>query len=207
MELENRELCAECGGQCCKQAGCTYSANDLLVVNANSIKELLNQGYTSICADVTFDLPKKLTLSLKARNTGADIIDLISYTKECMALTETGCKYTFDKRPSGGKYLIPHKKKICDYDEIDILDIVATWLPYQDLLKSICEELSERKFEELLSEKVEEYFYQNYRRGVLDENMFNAFRTYFPKEDHKAINRVFDINDSDTLHIKMIKMF
>ncbi len=207
MELENRELCAKCGGRCCLEMGCYYSAEDLKVIDSRSIKEMLSEGYTSIKADILTSIPKKIMLSLKARNIGADVIDLVSYTRSCMVLGENGCKYSLDKRPSGGKYLIPNEKGMCDYSEISLLDIIESWLPYQKLLKSICEDISGRKYEELLAEKVEEFLYQSYKNESLANGEFDKFRRYFPKEHNKALKRAFDINMGDSLETKMTKMF
>ena len=41
------------------------------------------------------------------RNVGKGIIDLFSKKTTCSVLTETGCPYTLEKRPSGGVYLVP----------------------------------------------------------------------------------------------------
>ncbi len=108
-----------------------YSAKDLRVVDYRSIKSMLDRGYTCISSDLIFSIKDILVLSLRARNTNADKIDLISCSRRCRALTDSGCMYSFDERPSGGKYLIPKEERKCNYDKITLFDIIKTWLPYQ----------------------------------------------------------------------------
>ena len=207
MELENKELCAKCGGLCCKQTGCYYSAQDLKVVDSRSIKSMLDKGYTSIVTDILFSFPEHTILTLKARNINAQKIDLISCSRGCSALKEDGCIYSLEKRPSGGKYLIPGENRRCGYDKVKLLDIIETWLPYQELLKSVCEEVSGIPFPELMSIQVEEYFYYVYTHGLFEHNSFTPFRMAYPEEDNKVLKRVYGINADDNLETIIRKMF
>ena len=207
MELENKELCKKCGGECCKQMGCYYSAKDLKVIDSRSIKSMLDKGYTSITSDIIYTHPKITMLSLRARNTDASSIDLVSCHRGCTALTESGCMYSLEDRPSGGKYLIPRERGCCGYEEIALFDIIKTWSPHQQLLKSICEEVSGVPFDELMSLQVEEYFYYIYTHGLFDHNSLTTYRIAYPEEDNKALKRAYNINDDDNLETRIRKMF
>lgn len=209
MELENRELCRKCGGTCCKETGCYYSADDFKVINSRSIKDLLNEGYTSIGSDILYSYPYKVILLLKARNRDAEKIDLISCSSYCSALEDTGCRYTLDERPSGGKYLIPKKRKMCCYEDIRLIDIILSWLPYQDMLMELCEELTGSPYKELMSAQVEEYFYYIKTHYVPDsvKASKDLYQLAFPNEEHKALKRVYGLKDGDTLRTKILKIF
>ena len=84
MELENKEICAKCGGKCCKKSGCDYFVSDFDEINKNKLLEILATGNVSITSALKI---KMLTngqkyivpfLYLRARNKGRDVIDLFS---------------------------------------------------------------------------------------------------------------------------------
>lgn len=207
MELENIELCRKCGGACCKQTGCYYSSEDLKVVNSRSVIDLLDKGYTSIISDVFIMRDNPILLSLRARNKNAGKIDLVSCYSWCTALTDTGCMYSFDERPSGGRYLVPNENGNCAYRDTKLINIADSWEPYQSMLKSVCEELSGIPFDELMRAQVQEYFEYIYQHRMYDYEGLTEYRILFPEEDKKAIKKVFDINDGDSLYTRIRKMF
>ena len=75
-------------------------------------------------------------LYLRERNTGRDVVDLLSMKTPCSNLTEHGCSYTYEERPSGGKNLTPSKDGLC-YPKEDSLQKVLEWSPYQKQLEKI----------------------------------------------------------------------
>ncbi len=114
---KNEAMCAECGGSCCKTMGCIYSLRQFQdertgLLKLGKIKELLKQGNVSIagqpvngfCGDAwTF------ILYLKARDEGADVVDILGKGGHCVNLTDSGCKLEEDKRPLYGKTVKPVK--------------------------------------------------------------------------------------------------
>lgn len=207
MELENKEICRKCGGTCCKETGCYYSSEDLKVVDARSVIDLLDKGYTSIVSDVFIMRNNPILLSLRARNRNAGKIDLVSCSSWCTALTDTGCIYSFEDRPSGGRYLIPYENGRCCYNQPKLIDIADSWQPYQQMLKRVCEEVSGIEFDELMRIQVQEYFEYLYQHQMYDHDNFTEYRILFPQEDKKALQKVFGINDDDSLETKISKMF
>ena len=118
MKNENKELCSECGGYCCKKSGCDYYVSDFKRIDKNTILEALASEKISIVSAFVFErlnddkIVATPFLYLRARNQDRDIVDLYSVKTTCMSLTETGCAYTYENRPGGGKNLIP-QKPIC----------------------------------------------------------------------------------------------
>lgn len=207
MELVNKSICSTCGGKCCKQTGCYYSAEDLKVVSSRSIKNLLDKGYTCISSDVFVMKEDPIILSLRSRNKSANKIDLISLSRYCSALTPTGCMYDFADRPSGGKYLIPDENGNCDYHKVRLIDIIESWSPYQELLRSVCEEVSGIPFDELMRIQVEEYFTYVYEHQLYDRSELSSYQIVFPYESNKALTKVLETKDGDSIAARILKMF
>lgn len=142
MEInENTEVCKNCGGRCCKKSGCDYWPSDLPDKTYKGILKFLENGKVSIVAMMNFKrINGKLCnfpfLYLRGRNTGRDVVDLLSMKTPCSNLTEHGCSYTYEERPSGGKNLTPSKDGLC-YPKEDNLQKVLEWSPYQKQLEKI----------------------------------------------------------------------
>lgn len=142
MEInENTEVCKNCGGRCCKKSGCDYWPSDLPDKTYKGILKFLENGKVSIVAMMNFKrINGKLCnfpfLYLRERNTGRDIVDLLSMKTPCSNLTEHGCSYPYEERPSGGKNLTPSKDGLC-YPKEDNLQKVLEWSPYQKQLEKI----------------------------------------------------------------------
>lgn len=142
MEInENTEVCKNCGGRCCKKSGCDYWPSDLPDKTYKGILKFLENGKVSIVAMMNFKrINGKLCnfpfLYLRERNTGRDVVDLLSMKTPCSNLTEHGCSYTYEERPSGGKNLTPSKDGLC-YPKEDNLQKVLEWSPYQKQLEKI----------------------------------------------------------------------
>lgn len=138
---ENTEVCKNCGGRCCKKSGCDYWPSDLPDKTYKGILKFLENGKVSIVAMMNFKrINEKLCnfpfLYLRERNTGKDVVDLLSMKTPCSNLTEHGCSYTYEERPSGGKNLTPSKDGLC-YPKEDNLQKVLEWSPYQKQLEKI----------------------------------------------------------------------
>lgn len=138
---ENKEVCKNCGGRCCKKSGCDYWPSDLPDKTYKGILKFLENDKVSIVAMMNFKrINGKLCnfpfLYLRERNTGRDVVDLLSMKTPCSNLTEHGCSYTYEERPSGGKNLTPSKDGLC-YPKEDNLQKVLEWSPYQKQLEKI----------------------------------------------------------------------
>ena len=45
---ENKEICRECGGKCCKKCGCDYSIENFDNWNIDNLQKILKKGEISI---------------------------------------------------------------------------------------------------------------------------------------------------------------
>lgn len=202
-EYENRDICAKCGGYCCKKCGCDYLVSDFDSLKFDYLDKILATGRVSIVATLSFkDLPNgKLAvtpiLSLRSRNIERSVIDLLSLKKSCTMLTSNGCTYSIDERPGGGVHLIPNEKDFhhCRSD-IDKIKELYKWLPYQKVLSKLVKKYTGMSVMAKLREDVINLFcaiiikgYQDvaYEELVDINNMLPMLEQAFPKELHTAI--------------------
>lgn len=164
MEYENKEICRECGGSCCKKSGCDYYTSDFEVLNKNAILDLLKTGNVSIVSALKFSKTKdgKTIVSpflyLRARNEDRDVIDLFSMKRQCSMLTSTGCSYDIENRPAGGVNLIPSKERCTPL--LNPMDELNKWTPYQNMLSKIVTRYTGKSVMEVLREDVSTVFCQ-----------------------------------------------
>lgn len=160
VELENRDLCSKCGGDCCKKSGCDYFPEDFSSLETKALLEILKEGNISIVSLLRFEqlndgrLVAVPLLYLRARNKDRDVVDLVSLKKPCSMLKENGCSYDLEHRPSGGVNFIPQPDRKC-YPNIAPDEVVRKWERYQRPLERIVKRITGMSVEAKLSEDVE----------------------------------------------------
>lgn len=203
IQYENKNICAECKGFCCKKSGCDYFVSDFESMDTNYLENFLRKGYSSIIASLDF---KRLSndkivvtpiLYLRARNINRDIVDLLSMKTTCMSLGENGCLFNINQRPSGGVTLIPKENMKC-YSIIDRNEELLKWLPYQKILHRLVKRFTGMSVDAKLREDIENLIFDllsNNIEGVskLELEDVKAFLPAlveaFPEENHKAYIR------------------
>ena len=161
VKLEDKKICERCKGECCKKSGCDYSTDDFSDLSMKALEEILKEGRTSIVAAIYTKRSKNGNkfivpyLYLRARNTNREVVDLISLKSRCSLLTETGCTYTLEDRPSGGVNLIPSRIKGHCYPLKNPLEIVEGWGKYQDTLSKMVKRLTGKTVDSKLKEDTE----------------------------------------------------
>ena len=202
-KIENLNICEKCGGLCCKKSGCDYFVSDFETFKLEYLEERLKEGYISIIASLSFSRANdgKLCitpiLSMRARNKGRDIIDLLSMKTTCMSLTSKGCRYTLDERPSGGACLIPSSEELC-YSTVDRLKELEKWLPHQKVLQRIVKRYTGKTVNAKLREDVLKLFEDLYNKkfdGVsgielLDIKSMLPYLIEFYPEEYKTVVQV-----------------
>ena len=197
---ENKEICAKCGGKCCKKGGCQYAPEDFESLKFDYLLGKLQEGYISIVCVLDFeDFRGKIIahpfLYVKSRNVNRPVIDLLSMRTQCMALTDTGCRYDFKDRPSGGINLIPADNGKGCYHEKDPLEFIKMWQPQQQVLRKLVKRISGKSVEAQLAEDAYHLFQNIFARnfdGVAPEEIkeilrgLNALSLAFPLEYQKA---------------------
>jgi hypothetical protein len=130
--------------------GCQISPNDLISVDKETIKKLLDTGMVSIDWWDDLEIDNKYIGNgyyLRMRNMASDIVDA-SWGGICSILTKTGCPLDFKYRPMGGRTLSPVLCKRSDLKDSDIaeaggyskLDAVKEWNQYHDILEELRDE-------------------------------------------------------------------
>ena len=108
------DLCKKCGGRCCLKCGCYYSPDDFGKITFIKLKRIIDRGYIKIeYIPGKYFNSKRGTYILRIRNKGESITGH-SISSKCILHSKMGCKLPLEKRPSGGKMLIP----IVDYEGI-----------------------------------------------------------------------------------------
>lgn len=198
--IEDLSICKECGGYCCKKSGCDYFVSDFNNFKLEYLEDRLKEGYISIIASLDISRTKdgKLCilpiLSMRARNKGRDIIDLLSLKTTCMSLTDNGCKYSFDKRPSGGACLIPKRGEPC-YSTVDRISELKKWIPYQKVLQRIVKRYTGKSVDAKLREDVIKLFEDLYNKNfenvsgaeLLDIKGMLPYLIEFYKDEYKMV--------------------
>lgn len=164
MEIyENKELCKQCGGKCCKKCGCDYFPKDFSEFTTNALLEKIMGGDISVVATLVISvLPNgneylEPILLLRARNKNRPIVDLLSFKTTCASLTEEGCKYDYENRPSGGKNLIPKENDKC-YQLNNPKEILEEWRRYQKILHRIVKRITGKNVDECMKYDAQKLF-------------------------------------------------
>lgn len=168
QRYENKNICSSCGGVCCKKSGCDYFVSDFPSITKSEILKALETGNISIVAGIDIQKINGKTIAfpilyLRARNKDRDVVDLFSMKRECSMLTETGCSYDLEHRPSGGATLIPKKNIFGIYEcrpSVDHIKELEKWLPHQNLLGKMVKRYTGKSVNEVFREDVERVFFE-----------------------------------------------
>lgn len=163
IEFENRDICRECGGYCCKKCGCDYSPDDFENLKIDYLQSLLEKGNISIVSYQKFKQINGMIINepflyLRARNKNRPIVDLLSMKTTCASLQEDGCKFSLQERPKGGVNLIPASGDTPCYPLENPLDIVNGWKNHQKTLMNLVKRLTGKSTNRQLEEDVYRLF-------------------------------------------------
>ena len=145
----NSKLCSECGGKCCMRCGCHFNPNDFKDISYETLKAEIEKGYISIeWVDGEAVLRPGGVYILRVRNVGKPIVDNSYDRSPCILWSEkNGCKLSYEKRPLGGRLLIPmkgydyftKKEEYMCHNEYDIDACFDDWAKYQEVLRKLVE--------------------------------------------------------------------
>lgn len=205
-KYENKDYCRNCGGYCCKKSGCDYWVDDFNDKSLKGLLEVLSSGNISIVSLLKFQKLKneKIVavpfLCLRARNTDRDIVDLLSIKTTCSMLTENGCSYSLEDRPSGGVNLIPGKSRFECRPAKNPLDEMMKWDAYQKPLRKIVKQYTGLSVEDKLREDVENLFLDVFNgeleKATIEEQydikgMLDILEKAYPNEHQNAVRSYF----------------
>ncbi|MBP3917306.1 hypothetical protein [Clostridium sp.] len=147
-KYEDLELCKKCGGGCCKRMGCHFSPDDFAEITYESLKSKIDEGNISIDwweGDPTGNDKLSRAYFLRVRNKFAPIVDP-SFGGICSLLTNDGCPLPFEKRPKGGRMLIPSETGcVLEYSK---QQVAIDWLEYTDILQRLYDEYIDTEVDE-----------------------------------------------------------
>lgn len=202
IDYENKELCAKCGGICCKKCGCDYYVEDFDSFEIDYLQKVILENNISIVACTEFRrlATGKLIiiplLYLRARNVDRGPVDLISLKKQCSLLTDLGCSYPKEKRPAGGLNLIP-KENGCE-NLRNPVEMIKEWIKYQKVLQRLVKRITGKSVDMVLREDAENLFFdilcENYD-GVSKMELAEMLEfvpllsKVYPQEYERAVQR------------------
>jgi len=204
---ENRDFCAKCGGRCCKKSGCDYFVSDFDKITLEVLREKLDTDRVSVVAVLDFKMLPNGTLTavpllcLRSRNINRDIIDLISMRTTCASLQEDGCYYSRKDRPGGAVHLIPRENPNDCYSDVDRIEELKKWVPYQKFLERLVKQYTGKSVSQKMREDVKQLLFD-----VLNENFDGVSKdeisdilsglpllaAAFPKEADEAYKKYHD---------------
>ena len=135
--LGTPEICAKCGGACCKHYPCLFSTNDFLDVNdIDYMSRILDTGLVCIgqsCYD------NNLILRIRGIKDKKSIVNTrLSSENTCLLFGKEGCMLPSEFRPA--EALLYYAQTIDYHISIyDTADCIEDWSIHQDVLKTLYE--------------------------------------------------------------------
>ena len=123
VRLYNKDICKRCGGECCKMQGCILLPFDIEPFESSYILKLLENGEFSIRAFYEENMAYPY---LAAREMNQPEFSVLLPHTVCAHLTEKGCKFSDEERPTGAIVLTPNTSGKCMM-EIDTDEIEEYW--------------------------------------------------------------------------------
>ena len=175
--LYNKNICKSCGGDCCKMQGCILLPFDIEPFESGNIIKLLEHGDFSIR---TFYEDNMAYSYLIAREMNQPAISILLPHTVCAHLTETGCKFSNEERPTGGLLLTPNFPGKCMMGiEIDKLEEYWKNPEVQEVMGRVIKhyigDISLNDYVHLLFCSFEESILNN----TCDYNYFNKYCIYY----------------------------
>lgn len=212
-KIEDKSICEKCGGKCCKKSGCGYIVSDFKSMKFDELKKKLDGGNISIkTVSIARGINKfneatgmENVLVLKARSFDKDVVDLFSSSSKCKMLTNKGCSYDLEERPSLGGLLIPNKNFNC-YPNFNSNEVVNDWRKYQDVLRRLVKNYTGKCAETVYSSQyvytcatvIGKFLISNgdaSKLSIQDRevlNHFNMFKNVMKKESELAVKLATD---------------
>ena len=138
---KNMNICSICKGFCCKRSPAIVYPEDIKGELKTGLKAILETG--KYCIDWWEGDPEIYFIRPATKGNEGKLLDP-TWGGECTFLTEEGCSLEFSERPEGCRFLRPNSNYPYDCDAPDGHNKkhgADAWLPYQDMIKEIIEEL------------------------------------------------------------------
>jgi hypothetical protein len=156
--VEDLNLCARCGGLCCKRAPGRYSPDDFADeggVSVAVITRALEGGNASINTSFITVPGRKVAplFTVAARGVRKPELSLCDGEMKCARVSSSGCDIELDERPFECAAMVPHTQ-IAQCLLPDGMTMEELWIPYQDILREVIEQWSQKKWFDELHEHI-----------------------------------------------------
>lgn len=176
-KIENRDVCAKCGGRCCKNTPCGYLPLDFIGLDpgdkyqkqAGVFKRKIDVGEAGVKvlfehSPIGSEFPDGIIpfFAMGAVGESGRLVDFYGADDRCRLLGESGCRLALDERPSMGAAIIPNERSIDDAREgcgggIEREDFIKQWLPYQLAMRALVRKITGKKIEDVVLGRIAEY--------------------------------------------------
>lgn len=151
---EDLEICAVCGGACCKDIPGAYFPADILGAGEAPLDTLVRLFETGKYAvdwwegdpDLTRDTVERGFFIRPAHRGAQRLLDPSWGGKECVHLTPTGCELALEARPTQCRMLRPKAGGLCHLDEwADKRHSALSWEPYWETIETAAKVAKEQR--------------------------------------------------------------
>lgn len=135
----NPEVCAKCGGMCCKSSGCSLMPCDVRKMSVKGIKEMLDTGnYSLRVIELIFDKKVEYIVGMSSRRVNNQRVENNWLDGRCVLLTENGCMLSDEDRPTGALLSIPSAdpSKECKLI-VSPFEYTGEWKKYATILNKV----------------------------------------------------------------------
>jgi len=140
--FENKKICKECQGECCKTLPGISHPNEFGKTEAEIFENLVKAFSTDNWAVDWYDNfgPEDVEYGIEGyfvrpKIKGIDNIYDPSWGGECIFLEEKGCIFSIEKRPFGCRMLEPATIGKCKVHGSSKYEMAEAWLPYHNIIK------------------------------------------------------------------------
>ena len=140
--VEDLELCARCGGRCCKEAPGRFAPEDFegsCGFDIEKVRASVKDKRASFVVGFIKALSSPLApiFMLKHRGKGKGVLEFFSSDTQCSVLTASGCPYSLDERPFECAGIVPSTEKCALPEGMHMEDF---WAPWQDAMRELVSE-------------------------------------------------------------------
>lgn len=135
---ENKEICAHCGGACCKGGPGIYHPDDFAPA---TMRETILAGLRAGLFQIDWWEAEQRGYYLRPAIKNDTRTFSPAWGGECANLGPEGCALPFQARPRGCRELVPHKSMRCggpeSYDKEQAKDAWANCKIFKDIIKEL----------------------------------------------------------------------
>ena len=192
----NHKTCSQCS-KCCNSSGCALLPLDIEPFSTENVIRYIDTGKYSIMARIFSK--KNIHICLQSREINGDIFQINKPHKKCALLTEKGCLFSDEERPTYALNLIPgyYGYGSC-CQSLDDEIFYNMWNSVQNIMEEVVQHYSRKSSYQVVNESFDEVAKEIYQTLINKEN-FENYNTIFKnsiKFEVDLYEKIIKISDS-----------